>query len=113
MHRINQAGRGIVTLEIEGRPLPGRSGAARPAAVDPILIGLVNNMPDAALEATEAQFSGLLRAAAGPFTAVAACLQNTWRTAATEIYRNWLAFIAAAKIHAKAATSARALQAQV
>lgn len=29
-----------------------------------IVIGLVNNMPDAALESTEAQFSGLLKAAA-------------------------------------------------
>ena len=30
-----------------------------------IVVGLVNNMPDAALESTEAQFSGLLQAAAG------------------------------------------------
>ena len=30
-----------------------------------VVVGLVNNMPDAALEATEAQFSGLLRAATG------------------------------------------------
>jgi len=30
-----------------------------------IVVGLVNNMPDAALESTEAQFSSLLRAAAG------------------------------------------------
>lgn len=33
-----------------------------------VVIGLVNNMPDAALESTEAQFSGLLLAAAGPHT---------------------------------------------
>jgi homoserine O-succinyltransferase/O-acetyltransferase len=32
----------------------------------PIVIGLVNNMPDSALESTEAQFGGLLEAAAGP-----------------------------------------------
>jgi homoserine O-succinyltransferase/O-acetyltransferase len=31
----------------------------------PITLGLINNMPDAALEATERQFSDLLRAAAG------------------------------------------------
>jgi homoserine O-succinyltransferase len=34
---------------------------------DEIVIGLVNNMPEAALEATEAQFTGLLRSAAVPF----------------------------------------------
>jgi homoserine O-succinyltransferase/O-acetyltransferase len=34
-------------------------------APDTIEIGLINNMPDAALEATERQFSNLLRAAAG------------------------------------------------
>lgn len=32
----------------------------------PIVIGLVNNMPDSALESTEAQFGRLLEAAAGP-----------------------------------------------
>ena len=32
---------------------------------DPIVIGLVNNMPDAALQATEQQFYGLLEAASG------------------------------------------------
>jgi homoserine O-succinyltransferase len=31
-----------------------------------LVIGLVNNMPDSALEGTEAQFLGLLQAAAGP-----------------------------------------------
>lgn len=35
------------------------------AAPNTIEIGLINNMPDAALEATERQFSNLLRAAAG------------------------------------------------
>ena len=33
-----------------------------------LVIGLVNNMPDAALEATEAQFARLLRAASGPLS---------------------------------------------
>src|SRR5204862_436740 len=39
------------------RPSPRRDGA--------IFVGLVNNMPDAALASTEAQFSALLAAAAG------------------------------------------------
>jgi homoserine O-succinyltransferase/O-acetyltransferase len=39
-----------------------RSRMAQPDAID---IGLVNNMPDAALEQTERQFIGLLKAAAG------------------------------------------------
>jgi len=39
---------------------------ASPAKTRPIVIGLVNNMPDSALEATERQFAGLLDAAAGP-----------------------------------------------
>jgi homoserine O-succinyltransferase len=34
---------------------------------DPIVIGLVNNMPDGALKTTEWQFKELLNAAAGPF----------------------------------------------
>jgi homoserine O-succinyltransferase len=40
---------------------------ARPGgtAAPELVIGLVNNMPDAALQATEAQFRGLLEAAAG------------------------------------------------
>lgn len=33
-----------------------------------LVVGLINNMPDAALDATEAQFSRLLRAASGPHT---------------------------------------------
>jgi homoserine O-succinyltransferase len=41
---------------------PARRRAAEPACID---IGLVNNMPDAALEKTERQFTGLLDAAAG------------------------------------------------
>jgi homoserine O-succinyltransferase/O-acetyltransferase len=46
------------------------SGPPRAPATErrerPIVIGLVNNMPDAALQSTESQFSGLLGAAAGP-----------------------------------------------
>jgi homoserine O-succinyltransferase len=34
----------------------------------PLVIGLVNNMPDSALHATETQFAGLLEAASGPLT---------------------------------------------
>jgi homoserine O-succinyltransferase len=55
-------------VEIEAYD-PAR-GSARPNAVQRhhsvITVGLVNNMPDAALESTEAQFSGLLQAGAGP-----------------------------------------------
>ena len=51
-------------LEIEAhRPL--RTRAPRSARNPAVVVGLVNNMPDAALEATETQFSGLLREAAG------------------------------------------------
>jgi len=52
-----------VTLEPRRQRLAGRSGAAA-VARDALVIGLVNNMPDPALEATEAQFLGLLEAAA-------------------------------------------------
>ena len=38
-----------------------------------------------------------------PYAAVAATLRNTWRPAAVAIYRNWLAFIAAARTAARAA----------
>jgi homoserine O-succinyltransferase/O-acetyltransferase len=41
-------------------------GDAARGARRAVVIGLVNNMPDAALEATEAQFARLLSAAAGP-----------------------------------------------
>jgi homoserine O-succinyltransferase len=53
-------------LEIEPR------GAHAPSAAHArgggVTIGLLNNMPDSALEATEQQFGALLRAAAGPRT---------------------------------------------
>jgi homoserine O-succinyltransferase/O-acetyltransferase len=41
-----------------------RAHADRPAHAGPISIGLINNMPDSALQSTEAQFKGLLEAAA-------------------------------------------------
>ena len=44
---------------------PARAAAGQQARERAISVALVNNMPDAALESTEAQFSGLLRAAAG------------------------------------------------
>ncbi len=50
-------------LEVEHRGSPARSPAA-----GSVMIGLLNNMPDSALEATEQQFGALLRAAAGPQT---------------------------------------------
>ncbi len=58
-------------LEIEahtraGRPARGAAGPAAAARRGPILIGLINNMPDSALQSTETQFGGLLQAAAGP-----------------------------------------------
>lgn len=39
-----------------------QSGAAEIGAANCITVGLINNMPDAALEATERQFTGLIRA---------------------------------------------------
>ncbi len=41
------------------------SSADRSGPAAPLLIGLINNMPDSALEGTEAQFCSLLGAAAG------------------------------------------------
>src|SRR4029077_8108620 len=55
-------------VEIEAhkaRPHPSRTGVASAPSEGAVVVGLVNNMPDAALESTEAQFSGLLAAAAG------------------------------------------------
>jgi len=54
-------------LEIEPRRAAsaGRRPTQRVASGDPVVIGLVNNMPDAALHSTENQFAGLLRAASG------------------------------------------------
>lgn len=53
-----------MSVEIEGYS-PIRRVAVRRGRNSALVIGLVNNMPDAALESTEAQFAGLLRAAAG------------------------------------------------
>ena len=56
-------------VEIEAHnappPHPSRTPVASAGRAGTIVIGLVNNMPDAALESTEAQFSGLLAAGAG------------------------------------------------
>ena len=46
-------------------PVEIHVGNSAHSTASSIVIGLVNNMPDAALESTEAQFSGLLEAAAG------------------------------------------------
>lgn len=43
---------------------PPQGGAARLGGPDGVVVGLVNNMPDTALEATETQFASLLSAAA-------------------------------------------------
>lgn len=56
-------------LEIEAPPRAATNPVARrgPNGAHPaIRIGLINNMPDSALEGTEAQFSEILAAAAGP-----------------------------------------------
>lgn len=55
-------------LEIEAPTAvrgPSRAPDRSPSAKTPIVIGLVNNMPDAALHSTETQFRNLLSAAAG------------------------------------------------
>jgi len=51
-------------LEVELRPTAARSNPARPES-ETLVIGLINNMPDSALEGTEAQFQSLLARAAG------------------------------------------------
>ena len=56
-----------MSLEIEpfrSRGAPQR-GAARGGTQRAVVVGLVNNMPDTALEATEAQFARVLSTAAG------------------------------------------------
>jgi len=55
-------------VEIEAHkasPHPSRTAVASARRAGAMVVGLVNNMPDAALESTEAQFSGLLAAGAG------------------------------------------------
>lgn len=56
-------GVGAVLAAVEGAEPPEHRTGSRPARLD---IGLVNNMPDAALKATERQFAKLLAAASGP-----------------------------------------------
>jgi homoserine O-succinyltransferase len=46
--------------------VPTADASVRGATARPIVIGIVNNMPDAALESVESQFSELLEAASGP-----------------------------------------------
>ena len=58
-------------LELQAPPgAPQESGGPPSVHADPgtVVIGLVNNMPDPALEGTEQQFKGLLAAAAGART---------------------------------------------
>lgn len=52
-------------VEIEGYS-PIRTRTAQRTRNGALVVGLVNNMPDAAVESTETQFSGLLEAASGP-----------------------------------------------
>lgn len=56
-----------MTLEIESvrSRITPHTGATWTTARHPITVGLVNNMPDSALEATEAQFTRVLSAASG------------------------------------------------
>src|SRR5271155_291774 len=53
-----------MTLEIEPPPASAGRAGAPGAPAEAIVIGLINNMPDSALEGTEQQFSVLLGAAA-------------------------------------------------
>jgi len=54
-----------VTLEPRTAPSsPSRTIVGRSAAAAEVRIGLINNMPDSALQSTEAQFCGLLEGAA-------------------------------------------------
>ncbi len=57
-------------LEIESTSSPPRRAppARAPGGGRGLIVGLVNNMPDSALESTETQFTRLLEAAAGPRT---------------------------------------------
>jgi homoserine O-succinyltransferase/O-acetyltransferase len=54
-------------VSLESRRVPAiqpRTIVGRPAETPAVRIGLINNMPDSALQSTEAQFCGLLQAAA-------------------------------------------------
>jgi homoserine O-succinyltransferase/O-acetyltransferase len=62
-------------LEVEARtPVPSPASESRGVGT-PLVIGLVNNMPDAALRSTEAQFAALLEAASG---SLAVKLRLSW-----------------------------------
>ena len=52
-------------MPVEIEPRAARTAPRPNAAWRPVVIGLVNNMPDAALRATEGQFGALLGAASG------------------------------------------------
>jgi homoserine O-succinyltransferase/O-acetyltransferase len=54
-----------VEIEPSTAPSAGESPPRRDAPAGEIVIGLVNNMPDAALQSTENQFAGLLQEASG------------------------------------------------
>jgi len=70
-------------LEIDRSP-----GANR--AHGTLVIGLINTMPDAALQATEDQFAPLLSAAG---------LTARWRPGAVVLYRNGLEYLADRAAH--------------
>lgn len=56
----------ILAMPVEVEPHPTRDSLHKRAdSAVPIVVGLINNMPDSALEATEAQFATLLGAASG------------------------------------------------
>jgi homoserine O-succinyltransferase/O-acetyltransferase len=55
-------------LDVEARTTPSSPASPPQTSGAPLVIGLVNNMPDSALHATETQFAGLLEAASGPRT---------------------------------------------
>jgi len=57
-------------LQLQSRPIADHQRGAQRAAERPsaLVIGLINNMPDSALEGTEAQFKSLLTAACGATT---------------------------------------------
>jgi homoserine O-succinyltransferase len=57
-----------VEIEPRGALSVARLAPHRSAALEPIVIGLVNNMPDAALHSTERQFADLLHAASDGHT---------------------------------------------
>jgi len=74
----------------EKGPCPTPWGVAYDANVPSLTIGLINNMPDAALEATEAQFSTLIGSAAGdiPVRLVLYSLPNIPRSESAQQHLN-------------------------